>query len=111
MWIVQEESEDMLSEIDPADKRKDSRYTIPTEVTVEVFGEDKGPAQIEATVTENISRNGASVFTALGLERGRFVKVKTRDGFEVMAVVRNRILGADGIARLHLQFIGSEWPL
>jgi hypothetical protein len=111
MWIVQEESEDMLSEVDPADKRKDSRYTIPTEVTVEVFGEDKGPAQIEATVTENISRNGASVFTALSLERGRFVKVKARDGFELMAVVRNRILGADGIARLHLQFIGSEWPL
>jgi len=25
--------------------------------------------------------------------------------------VRDRRIGADGIARLHLHFIGSEWPL
>lgn len=110
MWVIQEESEDLLSEVDPADKRKESRHTIPTEVTIEIFGNDKEPALTEATVTEDISRSGASVFTALNLERGRFVKVTARDGFEVMAVVRNRIVGADGIARLHLQFVGSEWP-
>jgi hypothetical protein len=51
------------------------------------------------------------VFTTLDLEKGRFLKVTTRDGVEVMAVVRQRGIGADGIARLHLQFIGSEWPL
>jgi len=110
MWVIQEESEDLLAETDPTDKRKESRHTIPTEVTIEVFGNDKEPALTEATVTEDISRSGASVFTALNLERGRFVKVTASDGFEVMAVVRNRIVGTDGIARLHLQFIGSEWP-
>jgi hypothetical protein len=26
-------------------------------------------------------------------------------------VVRNRHVAADGIVRLHLEFIGSEWPL
>lgn len=111
MWTVQEESAEELSEVDATDKRKDTRHTIPTEVTVEVFGGDKESPQLESTVTENISRSGAAVFTALDLERGRFVKMRTRDGIEVMAVVRNRIVGADGIARLHLQFIGSEWPL
>jgi hypothetical protein len=111
MWIVQEESDDLLAEVDPSDKRKDSRHTVPIDITIEAFGGDKEPAQIEDTVTENLSRHGASVFTVLNLERGRFVKVSTRDGFALMAVVRNRILGADGIARLHLQFIGSEWPL
>ena len=111
MWTLQEESAEVLSEIDETDKRKESRHTIPTEVTIEVFGGERESPEIENTVTENISRSGAAVMTALNLERGRFVKLSTRDGFEVMAVVRRRIVGLDGIARLHLQFIGSEWPL
>jgi len=111
MWTVQEESVELLSEGDASDKRKESRHTIPTEVTLEVFGTEKESPQIEITVTENISHSGAAVFTALDLERGRFVKITTRDGVEVLAVVRKRIVGADGIARLHLQFIGSEWQL
>jgi len=111
MWSVQEESNEMLSEVDPTDKRKETRHTIPTEVTIEIFGADRESPQLESTVTENISCNGAAVFTALNLERGRFVRMSTRDGISVMAVIRNRIVGADGIGRLHLQFIGSEWPL
>jgi hypothetical protein len=107
MWALQEESVELLS--DPSDKRNETRYTIPMEVTLEVFGSEREAPQIENTVTENISQHGAAVFTALNLERGRFVKLRTRDGVEVMAVVRNRIIGADGIARLHLQFVGSEW--
>jgi hypothetical protein len=79
------------------------------EITLEVFGSEREAPQIENTVTENISQHGAAVFTALNLERGRFVKLRTRDGVEVMAVVRKRLIGADGIARLHLQFVGSEW--
>ncbi len=107
IWTLQEES----SEVDPANKRDDSRLTIPLEVTIEVFGEDPQSSLVENTVTENISRNGAAVFTTLDLEKGRFLKVTTRDGVEVMAVVRQRSVGADGIGRLHLQLIGSEWPL
>ena len=109
MWALQEESAELLFEGDPSDKRNESRHTIPIEITLEVFGSEREAPQIEDTVTENISQRGAAVFTALDLERGRFVKLRTRDGVEVMAVVRNRIIGADGIARLHLQFIGSEW--
>ena len=111
MWTVQEESAEVLSEINPEDKRQETRYTIPTEVTLEVFGGEREEPQTESTVTENISKTGAAVFTVLELERGRFVKLKTREGVELLAVVRNRIVGADGIARLHLQFVGSEWQL
>jgi hypothetical protein len=111
MWAVQEESGEMLNEVDPTDKRKDSRHTIPNEVTIEVFGDGREPSQVESTVTENLSRSGAAVFTALDLERGRFVRLSARDGFEGLAVVRDRRIGADGIARLHLHFIGDEWPL
>jgi len=109
MWALQEESAELLSEADPSDKRNETRHTIPMEITLEVFGSDQEAPQIENTVTENISQHGAAVFTALNLERGRFVKLRTSDGVEVLAVVRNRIVGADGIARLHLQFVGSEW--
>ena len=108
LWTLQEESSETG---DPANKRDDSRHTIPLEVTIEVFGEDPQSSMVENTVTENISRSGAAVFTTLDLEKGRFLKVTTSDGVEVMAVVRHRGVGADGIARLHLQFIGSEWPL
>jgi len=109
MWALQEESAELLSEADPSDKRNETRHTIPMEITLEVFGSEQEAPQIENTVTENISQHGAAVFTALNLERGRFVKLRTSDGVEVLAVVRNRIVGADGIARLHLQFVGSEW--
>jgi hypothetical protein len=110
LWSVQEESGEMLSELQ-GDKRKETRHTIPTEVTIEVFGADREPPQRESTVTENISRNGAAVFTSLNLERGRFVKMSARDGISMMAVIRKSVVGADGIGRLHLQFIGREWPL
>ena len=111
MWTVQEETSEILSEVDDgADKRDESRHTIPMEVTIATFGDDR-ETQVESTVTENISRNGAAVFTTLDLERGRFLRMSTPDGVGVLAVVRRRSLGPDGIARLHLQFIGSEWPL
>ena len=110
MWTLEEESDAVLDEVDETDKRKESRHTIPTEVTIELFGGEREAPLIESTVTENISQGGAAVFTSLNVERGRFVKLRTRDGIELVAVVRNRIVGADGIARLHLQFIGNEWP-
>ena len=112
LWIVQDESEAVQSEVEFTDKRKETRHTIPIEVTLEVFT-DKGTfSESENTVTENISTIGASVFTTLSLGPGRFVKVSSQQsGASVVAVVRTRRIGADGIARLHLQFVGSEWPL
>jgi hypothetical protein len=110
LWAVAE-GQDALTELDDQDHRGGSRHTIPLEVTIEVYGDDGKFSEIENTVTENISTTGAAVFTALNLDRGRFLRMSSRDGFEVIAVVRRRTVGADGIARLHLQFIGREWPL
>lgn len=113
LWTVQEESDDVLTEADVSDKRKDTRHNIPIEVTIDVFAENGSFGESESTVTENISSIGASVFTTLELEVGRFVRVKSQrgDGTSMVAVVRSRRVGPDGIARLHLQFIGGEWPL
>jgi hypothetical protein len=112
LWAATENSVDQLSEIQTNDdKRKESRQLIPIEVVIEVFDEDKLVSS-EETVTENISRHGAAVFTAGAIEPGTFVKMSgIRYNASVLAVVRGRRAGADGITRLHLEFIGSEWPL
>lgn len=68
--------------------------------------------QSENTVTENISRWGAAVFTSLDVVPGAFVKMSSdRYQAAVLAIVRARRTGAEGIMRLHLEFVGSEWPL
>jgi len=112
LWTLQEESEAGLSEIDNTDKRKETRHTIPIEVFIEVLSEEGAVEEHEATATENISQHGATVFTALKVEPRRFVKLSSHQhGTEILAVVRGRRAGSDGITRLHLEFVGSEWPL
>jgi len=111
MWAAREDSVDQLAEVNTDDKRKESRQMIPVDVTIEVFEADK-LVKKEQTVTENISRSGAAVFTAMDTRPGVFLKV-TSEQYKttVLAVVRGRRAGQDGITRLHLEFVGSEWPL
>jgi hypothetical protein len=111
MWAAREDSVDQLAEVNSEDKRRESRQMIPVDVVMEVFEADK-LVKNEQTVTENISRSGAAVFTAMDTRPGTFVKV-TSEQYKtaVLAVVRARRAGRDGITRLHLEFVGSEWPL
>jgi hypothetical protein len=112
LWTVQEESGESISEVVISEKRKDTRHSIPVEVMIEVFDKDGILSQSENTVTENISRQGAAVFTTLDLAAGRFVKLSSPQyQSSMLAVVRSRHVAADGILRLHLEFVGSEWPL
>lgn len=95
-----------------ADGRRMTRHPIPLTVRIEVFDENGKTISSEMTVTENVSTSGAAVFTTLDVERGRFVRM-TCDQYNisVVAVVRRRRMGADGIARLHLEFIDRQFPL
>jgi PilZ domain len=112
LWTVKEESSESLAEVSPTEKRKVTRHNIPVEVLIEVFARDGGISASESTVTENISPEGASVFTTLDLLPGRFVKISSQQYPSAMlAVVRDRRTAPDGIGRLHLEFVGSEWPL
>lgn len=91
---------------------RQTRLTMPVEVIVEVLDEHGAVAESEQTVTENISRSGAAVFTSLKIDRGRFVRLRSaRFSLAVLSVVRGRRKGADNIDRLHLEFIDREWPL
>jgi len=112
LWSVKEQSDQMISEISASDQRKASRLAIPIDLLIEVFGANGELSQSERTVTENISRQGAAVFTTLDITPGHFVKV-TSEQFAIsrLATVRGRRPGPDGTPRLHLEFVGGEWPL
>ena len=89
-----------------------TRLQLALSVRLEVFDAEGRVTASEQTVTENISRRGAAVWTTLQVERGRFVRVtSTETGLSVIAAVRAARSGADGIPRLHLEFIDRQWPL
>ena len=92
--------------------KKETRLNMPVEVRVELYDGQWNITAAEETVTENISRRGAAVFTSFQAERGRFVRLTSpRYQTSTFAVVRARRVGADGIPRLHVEFMDQEWPL
>lgn len=109
LWGAADSAAPQLSEV--VDRRKESRQLIPVDVLMQVYDDGK-LGRSENSVTENISKSGAAVFTALDVAPGTFIKM-TNERYQalVLAVVRDRRTGADGITRLHLEFVGSEWPL
>jgi hypothetical protein len=89
-----------------------TRLQMALNVRLEVFDSEGHVTAAEQTVTENISRRGAAVWTTLKVERGRFVRLtSTETGLAVVAAVRAARTGPDGIPRLHLEFIDQQWPL
>jgi PilZ domain len=106
LWSVREQ----LAPYTPIER--ETRLGVPIDVVIEVLDERGQVVQSEQTVTENLSRHGASVFTTLTVERGRFVRVRSaRHTLSLLAVVRHARKGADNIPRLHLEFIDRMWPL
>lgn len=91
---------------------RETRLTMPVEVVIEVLDERGGIAHSEQSVTENISRHGASIFTTLSVERGKFVRLRsTQHALAVLGIVRGYRKGADNIVRMHLEFVDRDWPL
>lgn len=110
MWDVDEKGE--REHVKSDDPRPDTRHSVPIDVIVEVFNEKGEITETERTVTENISRRGAAVFTSLDVERGRFIRLTSSQyNISVVAAVRGRRTGPDGIKRLHLEFVDKQWPL
>jgi hypothetical protein len=110
LWQIREaEAEQAGGDVS---RSKDTRLHMALPVRVEVFDEEGRVVESEQTVTENISRRGAAVWTTLKAERGRFVRLTSTDsGLSVIAAVRSVRTGPDGIPRLHLEFIDRQWPL
>ena len=93
-------------------RSQETRIQMAVTLLVELFDEQGIVRASEQTVTDNISRRGASVMTSLQVEKGNFVRVTSAEqGLSVIAAVRARRKGADGVPRLHLEFIDRQWPL
>ncbi|HYH85844.1 MAG TPA: PilZ domain-containing protein [Pyrinomonadaceae bacterium] len=95
-----------------APRSTETRLQMAVNLRIEVFDAEGRVVASEETVTENISRRGAAVWTTLKVARGRFVRVSSAEtGLSIMAVVRGSRTGPDGIPRLHMEFVDKQWPL
>src|SRR6185503_2920132 len=94
------------------DQRTSTRHNIAVDMRLEIVNENGEVIEREQTVTENISSKGATLFTTLEVPLGRFVRL-TSDQYKITAhaAIRSRSTGADGVPRIHVEFIDKEWPL
>ena len=107
LWRLKEVEKKQASQ-----RSEQTRLQMALNVLVELFDTEGRVTASEQTVTENISRRGAAVWTTLQVERGRFVRLTSAEtGLSAVAAVRAARTGADGIPRLHLEFIDRQWPL
>ena len=95
-----------------ADQRAYTRHHIAVDMSIEIVDEAGNVIEQEQTVTENISTKGATLFTTLEIPHGRFVRLTSEQyRITVHAAIRERSKGADGVPRIHVEFIDKEWPL
>ncbi len=104
--------EDMVKLVPSIDQREYTRHNIAVEMRVETVNVSGEVVEREDTVTENISAKGATLFTTLQVKPGRFIRVTSeQQGITAHAAIRARSTGADGVPRIHVEFIDTEWPL
>jgi len=93
-------------------QRRPARLQLPVALTIELMDENGQAMTSEITVTENISLRGAAVFSELYVQVGSLVRVTSKlHRITLMAIVRGRRVAADGVNRLHLEFIDNIFPL
>ncbi|HSU26472.1 MAG TPA: PilZ domain-containing protein [Pyrinomonadaceae bacterium] len=96
----------------PPEIRRHTRFSIPESLLLELLDDKGDVVASEVTVSENLSLGGAAVFTSFKVERGSFLRVKSeRHDLSIIAMVRGKRVGEDGITRLHLEFIDHLFPL
>lgn len=103
---------DSMNPVEPNIQRAHTRHTIPVTILLETFNEKGEVAHTESTVTENISRKGATVYSTFEVPVGRFLRLTSPEyNLAVFAVVRGRSKGTGGMPRLHIEFMDREWPV
>lgn len=112
MRSLTEDPDTIVGPLSNSDKRAFTRHNIAVDMLLETLDE-KGEVDLsEETVTENISRQGATVFTSLIIPTGRFIRLSSKQfQLTVYGAVRGQSTGADGVPRIHVEFIDREWPL
>ena len=113
IFQAQTAPEDMLTPLPTGeDQRNLTRHSIAVDMRIEIVDPSGQVIESEHTVTENISKKGATLFTTLEIPLGRFVRL-TSEQYKITAhaAIRSRSTGADGVPRIHVEFIDKEWPL
>ena len=96
----------------PSEEEVHITHNIAVDMQIETLNEEGEVMDSEASVTQDISRTAATLFTTLHVPLGRFVRLTSSQyNITAHAVVRARSTGADGIRRIHVEFIDKEWPL
>ncbi|MFL6275611.1 MAG: PilZ domain-containing protein [Blastocatellia bacterium] len=94
------------------DRRREPRIERAERVLVEYLDETRALLGREVAVTENISLGGARVRARQAPDDFEMVRVTSgNQGFNSLALVRNRFTAKDGDERLCLQFLEAGWPL
>ena len=102
---------DELRALTPKQKAQ-TQLSIAVDMCVEELDLDGAISHSEHTVTENISPQGATLFTTLEIPMGRFIRLTSEQyGVTAHAAIRSRSIGADGIPRIYIEFIDRQWPL
>jgi len=105
-------AEEILTPFTSADQRVHTRHNIAVDMRVELINADGEVTDSEQTVTEDISTKGATIFTTLDIPQGRFIRlISEQYRITAHAAIRSRSTGADGVPRIHVEFIDREWPL
>ena len=93
-------------------EHSETRHQIACDMRVELLDDTGTVVKTEQTVSETISALGATLFTTLELDQGRFVRLTSEQYRTTLhAAIRSRHVGADGITRIDVEFIDKEWPL
>ena len=104
--------DDILMPLPSADQRVHTRHNIAVDMRIELLDPNGIVAESEHTVTEDISTKGATIFTTLQIPTGRFIRLTSeQQGVTAYAAIRSRSTGANGIPRIHVEFVDREWPL
>lgn len=112
LWIISESTLKPDEDHIPKEDRRHSRYPIPINLVIETLDETRTVTGSEITVTENISLGGAAIFTSLDPSIGSFVRIRSEQhSVSIIAIVRGKRVGIDGIPRLHIEFIDRFFPL
>jgi hypothetical protein len=93
-------------------KRQHMRYWTSVELYLALLDGRRDSVGGERTITENISRSGAAVFTTLDVNVGDRVKfISEKYDFSGLAVVCNRQEAVDKRHKLHLPFVEATFPV